>query len=424
VKRVLFVAERVTLAQVVRLVTLARALDREHYEVHFACSHFDELCFRGSDFVRHEIFSLTEADLFRSIERGKRLYDERTLERYVEEERALLTRIRPELVVGDLRWSLSVSAPSLGVPHAALINAYMSPFAVRDAMPMPDHPIVALLGVRLAERYFPRAAPRVFSHFASPVNRLRRRFGLPEVGSLLEVLTAADHVLYPDVPLLVPALDLPDHHRYLGPVFWEPDVAPPADLEALGRERPLVYVTLGSSGNLRALPAVLEGLAQLPVDALLATAGRELSPALPDNVRAVAYVPGAAIASRAAAVLCNGGSSSGYQALAAGAPAVGVAHNLDQYACMTAIQRHGAGVLLRSGNLGAVDVRAAVERVIVDPSYRARAAEVAREFAHWDSSDLFRQFVDSVTHPSRRSSRAAIASATSRSIDSSSARNG
>jgi UDP:flavonoid glycosyltransferase YjiC (YdhE family) len=423
-KRLLFVAERVTLAQVVRLVTLARALDRERYEVHFACSRFDELCFSGTDFVRHEIFSLSEADLFRSIERGKRLYDESTLERYVFEERALLERVRPELVIGDLRWSLAVSAPSAGVPHAAVINAYMSPFAVRDAMPMPDHPIVAILGVRLAERYFPRAVPHVFDHFANPVNRLRRRFGLPEVGSLLEVLTAGDHVLHPDVPLLVPTRDLPPHHRFLGPVFWEPDVAFPAGLEALGRARPLVYVTLGSSGNLRALPAVLAGLAELPVDVLLATAGREQPAALPVNVRAVPFVPGSEAARRAAVVICNGGSSTGYQALAEGTPVVGVAHNLDQYACMAAIERAGAGILLRSGNVGPADVHVAVERVIAEPGFRARARAIAGELGHWDSSEAFRRFVDGVVQPGMRSSRTLIASATSRSSDSSSARNG
>jgi len=412
VKRILFVAERVTLAQVVRLVTLARALDRERYEVHFACSRFDDLCFRGTDFVQHQIFSLTEADLFRSIERGNRLYDEPVLERYIEEERSLFVRIRPELVVGDLRWSLAVSAPLMRVPHAALINAYMSPFAVRDAIPMPDHPIVALLGVRFAGRYFPRAVPHVFEHFASPVNRLRRRFGLQHIGSLLEVLTAADHVLYPDVPSLVPTRDLPSHHGYLGPVFWEPGVALPEGFDALGRDRPLVYVTLGSSGNLHALPGVLEGLAETPFDVLLASAGRELPAALPHNVRAVPYLPGAAVTRRAAVVVCNGGSSSGYQALAAGKPVVGIAQNLDQYACMTAIQRCGAGLLLRSGNLAAADVRAAIARVIGEPSYRARAEELAREFAGWDSGARFRRFVDDSkwsSEPSRSSTTSSVA---------------
>ena len=60
------------------------------------------------------------------------------------------------------------------MPYAALINAYWSPFAERDGFPLPEHPIVKLLGVALAERYFERALPFVFRHFARPVNQLRR----------------------------------------------------------------------------------------------------------------------------------------------------------------------------------------------------------------------------------------------------------
>ena len=56
--RVLFIAEAITLAQVVRLVTLARGLDPARFEVHFASAHFDELAFAGTSFTRHAVFSL------------------------------------------------------------------------------------------------------------------------------------------------------------------------------------------------------------------------------------------------------------------------------------------------------------------------------------------------------------------------------
>ena len=52
-RRVLFVSEAVTLAQVVRLATLARALDPTRFDVHFAASHFDEMIFAETTFTRH-----------------------------------------------------------------------------------------------------------------------------------------------------------------------------------------------------------------------------------------------------------------------------------------------------------------------------------------------------------------------------------
>ena len=44
----------------------------------------------------------------------------------------LIRRIEPDVVVGDFRLSLAVSAPMAGVPYIALANAYWSPFAVLD----------------------------------------------------------------------------------------------------------------------------------------------------------------------------------------------------------------------------------------------------------------------------------------------------
>ena len=78
-RRVLFVAEAVTLAQVVRLVTLARALDPTRYEVHFASARFDELVFAGAAFHRHAIHSLPAEVVDARVAGGRRPYGLRTL---------------------------------------------------------------------------------------------------------------------------------------------------------------------------------------------------------------------------------------------------------------------------------------------------------------------------------------------------------
>jgi UDP:flavonoid glycosyltransferase YjiC (YdhE family) len=393
---VLFIAEAVTVAQVVRLVVLARSLDPERYEVHFACASFDDLFFRGTDFRRWSIRSLSVAQVEAAIARGRRIYDEDTLASYVREERALLARIRPALVIGDLRLSLCVSAPLAGVPHATLINAYWSPYAVRDGFPMPDHPLVRLLGVARAARYFPRAAPLVFEHFARPVNTLRRRHGLAPIGSLAEVLTHGDYTLYADVPALVPTRELPASHHYLGPVLWSPalDLPPPWPRTDTGRPR--VYATLGASGKVDLAPLVVEVLGRLDVDALVATARRWRAGSAPPNVRVVDFVDGAQAARHATLVISNGGSSTGYQALAEGSPVLGLPFNLDQYLAMTAIERVGAGRLVRAGTATADTLLAMVEVVLRDCSQRRAAERVRSEFARFDAAARFAALVDAM----------------------------
>jgi UDP:flavonoid glycosyltransferase YjiC (YdhE family) len=396
-RRVLFIAEDITLAQVVRLATLAHSLDPERYDVHFACARFDEMIFGGLSATRHPIFTVDAKVAFRRLERGQRLYGTRVLARYVEEELALFKRIEPHVVVGDLRFSLSVSAPHAGIPYIALINAYWSRAMKRAQFPLPEHPIVQILGERMASEYFPRALPWVFAHFAAPVNRLRKRYGLAPLGDLIDLLMYGDRTLFPDVPVLTPLANPPPHHVFLGPVLWSPPLPPPAWWSQLKCADRSAYVTLGSSGRLDRLPKTLAGLKRLGIPLMVATAGRVASEQLPSDLYSAPFLPGSEAARRASIVVCNGGSSTAYQALAEGRPVLGIASNLDQYLAMTAIQDVGAGILLRGDSLQADGVETSARKLLEEPSYTRAAQRVARELATYDSAARFRAVLESLS---------------------------
>ena len=404
--RILFIAEAVTLAQVTRLAVLARALEQTgRYEAHFACAAFDPMIFGEREFSRWPIHSLSKMHVEGKIASGKRIYETSVLERYVAEELDLFSRVRPAMVVGDLRLSLTVSAAIAQVPCATLINAYWSPHAIRHGFPLPEHPIVRLLGVEKAERYFPQALPHVFAHFTRPVNALRRKHRLPEIGGLLEVLTHGDVTLHPDVPAITPTRTLPSTHHFLGPVLWAPEGPEPTfGRESAHRSRPRVYVTLGSSGNLAVLPIVLAALGQLDVDALVATAGRATGIAAPPNVRVTDFVPGHLAARASNLVICNGGSSTGYQALSEGTPVLGIPYNLDQYLAMTAIRDTGAGVLLRSGTVTVQQVKDAVVEMTTAPRFAVAATSLRQSLASIDAKSRFRAIVDAHVHGARAAS--------------------
>lgn len=401
----LFVAEAVSLSQVVRLASLAARLDRTRYEVHFASGPFDDVAFAGSHLEPLPLFTIDRHRALKKIDRGERLYETSVLERYVDEELALFDRVRPDLVVGDFRLSLAVSARLRGIPFATLINAYMSPFAVRDAFPVPDHPIVSLLGLARAARYWPKALPIAFAHFVAPLDEVRKRYGLPPTGGLLEALVDADFTLYPDVPGLCPTRDLPATHRYLGPILWSPPL-PVLDFgERLAAERPLVYVTIGSSGRHAALDAVLRVIGEFPINAILATAGRFEVPHPPSNVHVVQFAPGDVIARRASFVVTNGGASTSYQALAEGKPVLGVPSNLDQYLAMTAIERARAGRLVRSGEATPRAMREALAELLESEAFREGARTVARAFASANCHERFSAWLEEVLETQGRQTR-------------------
>ena len=146
-RRVLFIAEAVTLAHVARPAVLAQALDPEKYTVCLACdSRFDTL-FPDLPVERRPIYSISTQSFLTALAKGSPLYRTATLRRYVQDDLALIRAWSPDLIVGDFRLSLAVSARAAGVPYLAITNAYWSPYARQD-YPIPEHILARLLGVR------------------------------------------------------------------------------------------------------------------------------------------------------------------------------------------------------------------------------------------------------------------------------------
>ena len=371
--RILFVAEAVTLAHVARPAVLAQSLDRDVYEVFFATDpRYNELFPELSGF-RYDIWSISSAEFLNALSRGSPLYSKRTLERYVEDDLKLIDTIKPDLIVGDFRLSLSVSARLRQIPYATITNVYWCVYANND-YPVPALPMTRILGVRLSQILFDVSRPLAFALHCIPLNSVRRKYGLKSLGyDLRSVYTDADEVLLADMPEYFPIAADAKHHRYIGPIPWSPRSKIPPWWNSIDKTRPIVYVTLGSSGRIDLLPSVLEALAQLPVTVIATTAGRVKLASVPDNAMVSEYLPGDEAAGMAALVVCNGGSLTTYQAIQKGTPVLGIVSNLDQHLNMSYLSRAGIGEVLRSEKAGVEQIRKAVERLLNEPDYKDAA---------------------------------------------------
>lgn len=347
-QRILFVGEAATLAHVVRPFVLARSLDPSRYEVHFACDPRFNKLLGPLPFPHHPIHTVPSEEVLLKIAQGRLFYNTRTLRKYIAADRKILNEIAPDVVVGDNRLSLSVSARLAGIPYIAIANAYWSPQA-RRRFPLPDVPWTRFFGVRPVSILDRLYRPLIFALYCLPLN-------------------------------WVPTYNLPANHRYLGPVLWSPDVKPPTWWHSLPTDRPIIYATLGSSGGKNLLQVVLNALADLPVTVIAATAGRNHLKNVPANAFVADYLPGEAAAARSAVVLCNGGSPTTQQALAAGVPVIGLPSNMDQHLNMEALERAGAGVLLRTERLNTEGVAAAVKQVLSGAEFRQAARRLAEAF--------------------------------------------
>jgi UDP:flavonoid glycosyltransferase YjiC (YdhE family) len=394
-KRILFLAEGATMSHFVRPLALAQALDSNLYEIHFYAPSLYSRYLENSPFITGQLASMPGEQFLDNLAKGRPLFPAATIRDYVTQDRELIRSIRPDLVIGDMRLSLPISARKEGALYAVIFNAYWSPFAKCRSV-VPSLPITRILPPRYFGQMYRAAEPLVNALHAREMNKVRREFGIPDLPPDLRVMyTEADHVLYPDIPEFVPTVDRPRTHHYVGICPWSPPTIKPDWWDRMRSDpRQKVFVSLGSSGPLQVLPALLRALSRLPVAVILASSGRQVP--IERSSYTAALLPFTETAKEASIVVSHGGSGGLYPAIAAGTPVLGIPSNADQHMSTAVLEENGPGLGVRREEASDKRLFQTLERLLFEASYRRRAQEWARVFARYDSGDLFRQFVGEV----------------------------
>jgi len=388
-KKILFFAEGITMTHFVRPAALAETLDPAQWEVYFRTPR------RYHPFLRQiftqlgDLETMDPATFLDRLARGKPAYPAEVLHRYVLDELRILDEIRPDLVIGDFRLSLCVSAPLRRTPFAFIFNAQWSPYRRQPAI-VPDVPITKWISPGLLNPLYAILRPAFFFLHAKPLNEVRRAFGLPRIPyDVRGIYTAGDLVFHPDIPEFVALQSPPRHHHFVGVCPWELASPKPAWWEeVMAFPEPKVFVSLGSSGPVRALPNVLEALSTLPVKVIVATSGRVVE-ALGSNVYATNLLPYAETSRQCAVVVSHGGTGGLYPALGAGTPMLAIPGNIDNHLSADLLQQSGAGLQVRVEYATPRRLRSAISRLLAENSFRASASRWAATMARYDTATIF-----------------------------------
>lgn len=405
--KILFVAEAVTLAHISRPFLLAKCLDTSLFDVFFAAdSHYDHIVPLG-DFKRSHINSPSPLEFRELLDRGGCLFPEEKVAKYVERDLEIIDHIKPDLIVGDLRISLAVSAKFADIPYINIINSYWSPFAVDKRLPLPGFRQFRKLGLPslidtrfepLLMTYFRWITPKILKTQAKGLDRVRMLYGLPPLSDYLSGFTYGDRTLYADTPLISPTVNLPRNHAYIGPLSWTPDLAMPEFWSEIKESNRLVYVSLGSSGNQNLLPCILETLLNEKYKIVCQANKLAIDTSLYPDVYFAELLPGHKLAEKSTFVVTNGGSPSSYQALVHGVPLIGVPENMDQLLSITRIEQFGAGICLRADKINASNFKHAVQEIVKTDHYKKSAELISKECLTIDSQSVFLDTIYALLH--------------------------
>ena len=395
-KRILFLAEGATMAHFVRLVSLADSLISKaaEYDVHlYAPARFAHYL-AGKPYSTGELKTMPGEQFLANLARGKPLFPADVLRQYVQDDRGLIRSLRPDLVVGDMRLSLPISARLEKVPCAVLMNAYWSPYAKHRAI-IPELPLTRVVPPRLLGPLYRAIQPIAFALHVAQMNQVRKEFGVaPLPLDQRNLFADGDYVLYADVPEFVPTHGAPSNHHYVGICDWSPPIPKPEWWERMCDDpKPKVFVSLGSSGPIRVLPQLLEALARLPVAIVLSTSGRQVT-AIGTGVYTASLLPFIETASQSALVVSHGGSGGLYPAMAAGTPVLAIPSNADQHLSTAVLEENGAGLGVRVEEASARNLHAALSKLFFDPRFKDSAKTWGTLFQQHASKNVFQQFLN------------------------------
>lgn len=395
-KRILFIGEGVTLSHIIRPVFLAQSLNKENYDIVFACDKRYRAMIENAGFPWVELPSMSTEEFNKRLSTGEPVYTYDRLEQYLLAERELFEKTKPNLIVGDFRISLGISSRLANIPYVCLINAYWSPFSKRNESPFPELPIAKTLGPRLGEIFFRIFSPIGFSLHYRDFNKICHKYGLATVKTIQEMYSQGTWTLYPDVPQLAPSKNLPDTHKYLGPICELPNMARPEWWGKWPESKPVIYLSFGSSGDISILTLMKDVLKKMEVTVIFTTSGRASSAHIPENFFVTDYVSGLEVAKVAQLFITNGGSGSVYQGLSHGVPILGLPTNMDQFFVMEQVEKLGAGKLIRPSLATKNTVSSAIHELLTENNYRQSAQHLSDEISQYAPGEIFKNFVNDI----------------------------
>jgi UDP:flavonoid glycosyltransferase YjiC (YdhE family) len=290
----------------------------------------------------------------------------------------VIREVDPEIVVADILTVAAALAAELEERPWATLVPHVLP------MGEPGFPVYALGGVRprtdVGARIWRLARPLLMrgeEQGRRELNGARERVGLPPLGHVHGGISRLLALVATFPQLEYPRRAAEPWLRVTGPLLWE---QPFGEVELPPGDDPLVLVAPSTSQDPdgRLLLASLEGLAGEPVR-VLATTNRRAparSPAVPANARLVDWVSYARTMPRCDAVICHAGHGTVARALACGVPVVACPHAGDMAENAARVRWAGAGVSLPRRFQTPRGVRLALRRLLGDPAYARRAAEL------------------------------------------------
>lgn len=338
------------------------------------------------------------------------------LEEHIHAELKMIDELKPDLAIVDFRLTMFISAKMKGLPTVSLIGGrWVYQYSAQPLQAFRTHPYYSQLRWIIRERGVERLVPflhrLVLRYKMGPYRDLLKKHHLEAKRDLWDLIIG-DYNLVLDTELLAPTKGLPKNFQRVGPIYWSSESPLPAWIDELERDRPIIYVTMGSTSHPSLFKKLMDILGNEPYQVIMTTGG-QIDPQklrLPANFRVERFLPGERIMEMADLVICHGGAGTVYQAVKTATPCIIITTHFEQEFLGAEVENQGAGLFLAMGEVMAKSevVRTAVDRMLGHlDSYRTKIARLQKDLLRYnaltEAADGIEQFMASRPASSGRS---------------------
>ncbi len=368
--RILFFSEGLTSSHIFRPFKLAQDLFHKGYDVHFACTQQSPLIKMSPEIPFYLLEGSISPLLFlNKLKKGRLPFTEKVILNNIQKDEEIIKRIKPDLVIDDMRLSLSITTEKQKIPHITLNNITWSPLYDKDSKIIPEVDLIKMVGMKLGTLLFILLKDRYQKAIIAPFNKIRSRQNLSQIPTLSDLYTSGQFVAYFDIPEFTPHLDLPDNHSFLGPLLFSYPCEKPKWWDSLNRNKPWIYLSLGSSGPLHVCHKILKTLtSNRDYEVIFSSSGRPFTSSYYPNLHWAPYLPDGEIISQCQLYIGNGGSPGSHQALAGGVPILAFPENYDQWLYADLLEKNNLASIFRPSKFSTKDLELTVKkRLAQDP---------------------------------------------------------
>jgi MGT family glycosyltransferase len=354
-KRIVLTPASNILAHAGRCIILARELTRRGHQVILAGSPKylnDPEVVRDKDIRFYQLPDLSVEEAMVMLRTMSKTIRRSSVEKHIDAELEMFNVLKPDLVIVDFRLSIYISARVAKVPLISLLEGrWIEQYSVRKwkaIRTLPQYPFIRLLlGEKTADRIMPFFQRLILKYKILSYQAAFKKYGLEKKKSMGDLLTG-DYNLILDTQLWTPTEHLPGNFRQVGPIYWAPENTMPHWVKELDRKRPIIYLTLGSTGHEDLFQKLFKVFGETEYQILVSTGGQiDISDhEIPKDFYLERYLPGEEIMTLADVVIHHGGTGTAYQAIKTFTPCIVIATHFEQEFLGEATEELGVGIFL------------------------------------------------------------------------------